>query len=100
MTPLLVLAIMALVYSWRLLGFTLPLAPQSGFWRGFFQHLPIALFTTLTILPLTRDTADLDMKALALVVAGIVMWRTRHMGMSVLVGMGALWILSSMKPLP
>jgi branched-subunit amino acid transport protein len=90
---LLMAVTMALVYTCRWAGFVLTIPRTSPFGERFLRRVPIALFTVLAISSLYKESDLLSLKLIALLVAGGVVWYTRQLGWSVVVGLAILWML-------
>ncbi|MBX3085631.1 MAG: AzlD domain-containing protein [Anaerolineae bacterium] len=82
------------VYMCRAAGFTLGDVHLTAFWERFFRFMPLAVFATLFTSGLVHAPALQIGHGIALLVAGVVMWRTRQVGLSVLVGLVMLWLLA------
>jgi branched-subunit amino acid transport protein len=90
----LILGMAALIYACRLAGFLIPNPRLTPYWGRVFHLLPIAVFATLVTSGLARvPTLQLG-HLLTFVIAGLITWRTRQIGLSVLVGLVLLWVLS------
>ncbi len=87
----------ALVYLCRLGGFALQAAQTSPFWELFLRFVPISVFTTLVVSSLYQETGISGVKVMALGVAGLVVWRTRHVTLSMLVGFVVLWLTGGFR---
>ena len=83
------------VNVWRLVAFTWKSEQMSASWERFLRFVPISVFTALVVSSLYRQPESLDVKLIALALAGIVIWRTKHFSLSIFVGLGALWLLAS-----
>jgi branched-subunit amino acid transport protein len=80
----------AALYLCRLGGFVLP-SIRSG--STALRFVPVAVFTALTLSPLLKNADFMPAKLIALLVAGVVVWRTRQIGVAVLVGFAVLKLL-------
>ena len=99
MNPFLVfVGVTTLVFAYRFAGFTLNIRRVSPLWERFLHFVPVSVFTALVVSSLYKNGESLDVTLIALVVAGAVMWRTRQLGLSILLGLGALWILALLGP--
>ena len=96
MTTVAILAVALVVYVCRLSGFLVGNIRLTGYWERFFWLLPSAVFAALVMTSLLRIQALHAGQALALVSAGMVAWRTRQVGLSVLVGLATLWAMTIM----
>ena len=94
MSPLLVFVIVTgLIFVWRFAGLTLKVPHTSPFWERFLSYIPISIFAALVVSALYTSSELLNLKIVALVVAGGVAWRTRQFGLGVVTGLAVLWIL-------
>ena len=95
MNPLLVFAsVTALIFTYRFAGFAVNICRLSLFWERFLRFVPISVFAALVVSSLYKDNQTLGVKLVALAVAGMVMWRTRQLWLSILIGLGTLWLLT------
>jgi branched-subunit amino acid transport protein len=93
-TLVLSLLIAIVVYSCRLSGFVISSPETTGYWQAYLQFLPTAIFSAF-IVPTMLGTPDMfTIKLMALGIAGGIMWRTRRFGLSILIGLGVLWLLT------
>src|SRR5260221_9356854 len=81
-------------FLWRFAGLILKIEHTSAFWERFLRYVPISIFTALVISSLYVAPELLPLKIVALVVAAVVMWRTRQFGLGVVVGWSTLLILN------
>ena len=91
---LLSVVISAATFAWRYAGFTLKISQASPFWERFLRLIPISVFTALVVSGLYKDVDLLRPEIFALAIAGVVAWRTRQFGLSVISGLAALWGLT------
>ena len=91
-------AVGAVTFVWRLAAFSLPSVPVSPFWEQFLRFVPITVFAALAVSSLYKEPAYLSLKFVALALAGIVVWRTRQFGLSVVLGLIVLWVLLVASP--
>jgi branched-subunit amino acid transport protein len=93
MNPLLLfLVVTVAAFLLRLAGLTMEIPQLSTVWEQLFRFVPISIFTALIVSSLYASPDLRNLKILALVVAGAVAWRTRQMGLSILVGLAILWM--------
>lgn len=90
MSLLLVAAAALIIYLCRLGGFVLPAARLR---TAALAYVPVTVFTALTVSPLLRNADFVGGKLIALLVAGLIVWRTRQIGIAVIVGFAALKLL-------
>lgn len=88
-----------LVYICRASGFVLNLKADSPIGEQFLHLVPIAIFSTLVILSIMRQPEIFNFKLVALIFAGVIIWRTRQFGWAVIAGLGALWLLIQVIPI-
>jgi branched-subunit amino acid transport protein len=91
---LLFAAIACVTFVWRYSGFTLKISQTSPFWERFLRFIPISIFTALVVSSLYKNSELLRPELFALVVAGMIAWRTRQFGLSVISGLVVLWGLA------
>ena len=91
---LLFVIIAAATFAWRYAGFALKISQTSPFWEHFLRFIPISIFTALVMSGLYKDTELLRPELVALAIAGVVAWRTRQFGLSVISGLVVLWGLA------
>lgn len=75
------------------------LAEVSPRAQRLLRQIPPAVLAALVVPSLVRPTGDLDLwqpRLLAGVIAGLVAWRSRNAGITLLVGMGALVVLEQL----
>lgn len=100
MSTLLLIALLGvMVYSIRLAGFLLPhqwadhpLVARSA------HAIPIAALAALTIGGIRVDTRSDWLQLAVVATAGLIALRTKQVGLSVLVGLALLWIVSYFVP--
>jgi len=72
--------------------------PLPPLLRRSLTYVPPAVFAAITLPALVRPSGvalgPVDARLVAGVLAGLVAWRTRSVGLTFLVGMVALWLLS------
>lgn len=91
----LIIGMASLIYACRLAGFSLKMR-LTPYWERVLRLMPITVFATLATLGLVRVQTLQVSHVAALLSAGVVACRTRQIGLSVLVGLGTLWILMLM----
>jgi|FLYN01.1.fsa_nt_gi branched-subunit amino acid transport protein len=82
------------VYLCRWSGFELQAVRESLFWERFLRFAPISIMTALVVSSLYQETGLVGNRVVALALAGMVVWRTRKMGLSIVAGFVVLWLLS------
>ena len=87
----LIIGMSSLIYACRLAGFSIKIC-LTPYWERVLHLMPIAVFATLATLGLIRTQTLQVSHVVALLSAGVVAWRTRQIGLSVLVGLGTLWV--------
>lgn len=90
---LLIAVATAIIYACRWAGFALTTSRMSPLEEQFLQHMPAAVFTAIIILSLSKANDLLGMKLFALAVASGMVWYTRQLGWSILVGLTVLWMV-------
>ena len=89
-----IILLMAVVtYLPRIIGFTLPAGSVHGFWRRFLHFVPIAVFAALVVPGLPGAEGELGIRIVGAAAAGLAIWRTHSVGLGILVGMAAFWLL-------
>ncbi len=91
-------SVTTLVFAYRFSGFTLNVRRVSPLLERFLRFVPVSVFAALVVSSLYNGGDSFDVKLIALVVAGAVMWRTRQLGLSILLGLAAVWILALLGP--
>ena len=89
------IATAVIIYLCRYSGFTLTRLAASTRLARFLHFVPIAIFSALIVPSLTIESPLLGRKLIALIVAGAVIWRTRHFGLGIIVGLGLFWLLAN-----
>jgi branched-subunit amino acid transport protein len=85
---------MAIVtYVPRLLGLRLSGRDVSPFWLRFFAFVPIAVFPALIAPALAGDSGEGGVRLAAALLAALASWRLQRLWVSIVVGMGAFWLL-------
>lgn len=77
-----------ILYLCRLGGFVLPPIRSDA-----LRFVPVAVFAALTVSPLLKNADFMPAKLVALFIAGAVVWRTRQLGVAVVVGFVVLKLL-------
>jgi branched-subunit amino acid transport protein len=88
-----------LVYICRASGFVPNLKADSHIGEQFLHFMPIAIFSTLVLSSIMRQTEVFNFELVALIFAGVIVWRTRQFGWAVIAGLGALWLLVQVIPI-
>ena len=82
----------AVTYGSRIAGLTLRMElPQ--FWLRFLHFVPIAVFAALVTPSLQGSRGEGGIRVTAAALAGVVAWRTRHLALTIGVGLAAFWLL-------
>jgi branched-subunit amino acid transport protein len=63
------------------------------FWLRFLHFVPIAVFAALVTPSLEGSRGEGDIRLVAAALAALVAWRTRHLALTIAVGMAAFWLL-------
>ncbi|ULH15149.1 AzlD domain-containing protein [Deinococcus sp. KNUC1210] len=93
MTPFLtMLGMWAVTWASRYLGLSLGGLKLPPFWLAFLRFVPISVFAALVV-PDLASAPDAVRRALAAVLAGLLMWRTRQLAVGILGGFGGYWVL-------
>jgi len=90
----LILAAAAVVYACRLSGFLVTPGDAPHWWQAYLRFVPISVFSALIVPSMMRDPELLGIKVVAFAVAALVIWKTRRFEVSILSGLGALWLLT------
>ena len=81
------------VYAVRLSGFALA---ETALPRGLERALtfvPVAMLAALSVSTLAAAPAEVPIRLMAALGAGLVVWRTKKVWACILVGMGLYWLL-------
>jgi branched-subunit amino acid transport protein len=89
------IATAVLIYLCRFSGFTLTWLAASTRLARFLHFVPIAIFSALIVPSISSEPAFLGRKVIALIAAGVVIRRTRHFGLGIIVGLGLFWLLAN-----
>jgi branched-subunit amino acid transport protein len=89
------IATAVIIYLCRYSGFTLTRLAASTRLARFLHFVPIAIFSALIVPSLISDPDLLERKVIALALAGVVIRRTQHFGLGIIVGLGLFWLLAS-----
>lgn len=82
----------AVTFGSRLAGLTLR-APLPPFWLRVLQFVPVAVFAALVTPALEGGRGEGGIRLVAAVVVALAAWRTRNLGIALLAGMAAFWLL-------
>lgn len=63
------------------------------FWLRFLHFVPISVFAALVTPSLQGSRGEGEIRFAAAVLAVLVAWRTRHLALTIAVGMAAFWLL-------
>jgi branched-subunit amino acid transport protein len=89
---LLIVGMALLVYMVRLSGFALAQLRLGPSLRRELKHVPAVVLAALVAVT-ARGSAGGSVRLLALVVAGLVCWRTRRPWVGLIVGIVLFWLL-------
>jgi branched-subunit amino acid transport protein len=93
-----VIAGMALVvYALRLSGLYLSNAPLPNFCLRVLRRLPVAVFAALIALSLSGQRGEGSRRLLAACGAGVALWYLRRPWVGLVIGMGLLWMLRTLR---
>lgn len=93
MTHLLsMLGMWAVTFASRYLGLSLGHLKLPPFWLAFLRYVPISVFAALVV-PGVVGAPDAPRRALAALLAGLLMWRTRQLVVGLLGGFAGYWAL-------
>jgi branched-subunit amino acid transport protein len=86
------LGMLAVTFGSRLTGllFRMRLPP---FWLRFLHFVPISVFAALVTPSLEGSRGEGGIRVAAAAFAGAVAWRTRHLALTIAVGLAAFWLL-------
>lgn len=87
--------ITAVTVIWRYAGLTVRVAP-SPFGERFLRLVPISIFTALAVTSFSKQPEPFSLKFVVIAIAGVMAWRTRQFGVSVLIGLMVWWALSAL----
>jgi branched-subunit amino acid transport protein len=82
----------AVTFGSRYAGLALR-AELPPFWLRFLHFVPIAVFAALVTPSLEGDLGEGEIRLAGAVVAGVVAWRLRSLGLAIAAGMLAFWLL-------
>jgi branched-subunit amino acid transport protein len=63
------------------------------FWLRFLHFVPIAVFAALVTPSLEGSRGEGGIRVAAAAFAAVVAWRTRHLALTIAVGLTAFWLL-------
>lgn len=92
-TTLWILIIAVIVYLCRLSGFLVRFKTTSPLLQTYLNFVPIAVFAAVIVPSTLRELDLIGIKLVALFIATLMMRKTGNVGLSMLVGMGTLWIV-------
>ncbi len=82
-----------IVFLCRMSGFAFTRLASAKWLAQFLHFVPIAIFSALIVPSILREPDLITSKAIALTMAGLVIWRTRQFGIGVVVGFAILWLM-------
>lgn len=88
-----ILIIAVIVYLCRLSGFLVRFKTTSPLLQTYLNFVPIAVFAAVIVPSTLREPNLISMRLVALFTATVVIRNTGNVGLSMLVGMGTLWIV-------
>ena len=86
------LAMLAVTFGSRLTGLLVRMRLPS-YWLRFLHFVPIAVFAALITPSLEGSRGEGGIRFAAAGLAGVVAWRTRHLALTIAVGLAAFWLL-------
>jgi branched-subunit amino acid transport protein len=66
------------------------------FWLRFLHFVPIAVFAALVTPSVAGGRGEGEIRTVAVVLAGLVAWRTRRLDLALALGRAALWVLRAL----
>lgn len=92
MSVLVVLLLMwAVTYPMRYLGLSLGNVQLPPFWLNFLKFVPVSVFSALVV-PDVLGSPEWPRRLPAALLAGLLMWRTRNLGLGIVGGFAAYWL--------
>ena len=82
----------AVTFGSRLAGLTMRME-LPPFWLRFLHFVPISVFAALITPSLEGSRGEGGIRVAAAALAGVVAWRTRHLALTIAVGLAAFWVL-------
>lgn len=82
----------AVTFGSRLAGLTLR-RELPAFWLRFLHFVPIAVFAALVTPSLQGSRGEGEIRVAAAAVVGLAAWRRRNLGIALVAGMAAFWLL-------
>jgi branched-subunit amino acid transport protein len=86
------LAMLAVTFGSRLAGLLVRMR-LPPFWLRFLHFVPIAVFAALVTPSLEGSRGEGGIRVAAAAFAAVVAWRTRHLALTIAVGLTAFWLL-------
>jgi branched-subunit amino acid transport protein len=86
------LAMLAVTFGSRLAGLLVRIR-LPPFWLRFLHFVPIAVFAALVTPSLEGSRGEGGIRVAAAAFAAVVAWRTRHLALTIAVGLTAFWLL-------
>lgn len=90
---LIILGMAAITYAVRFAGLRLTNLKLPPFWLAFLRFVPVSVFAALVAPSLAGSQGEGEIRLLAALLAGVLMWRTKQLWLGLLFGMGAFWLL-------
>jgi branched-subunit amino acid transport protein len=86
------LGMVAVTFGSRLSGLLVRMH-LPPFWLRFLHFVPISVFAALVAPSLQGSRGEGEIRIVAAALAAAVAWRTRHLGLTITVGLAAFWLL-------
>lgn len=86
------LGMLAVTFGSRLTGLLVRMR-LPPFWQRFLHFVPISVFAALVTPSLAGSRGEGGIRVAAAALAGAVAWRTRHLALTIAVGLAAFWLL-------
>jgi len=83
---------LAVTFGSRLAGLLVRMR-LPPYWLRFLHFVPISVFAALVTPSLQGSRGEGEIRLAAAALAGIVAWRTRHLALTIAVGLAAFWLL-------
>ena len=86
------LGMLGVTFGSRLAGLLVRMQ-MPPFWLRFLHFVPIAVFAALVTPSLEGSRGEGGIRVAAAALAGAIAWRTRHLALTIVVGLAAFWLL-------
>lgn len=87
-----VAGMVAVTFGSRYAGLAVRTEP-APFWRRFLHFVPIAVFAALVTPSLAGGSGEAEIRLVAVLLAVLIAWRTRSLGIALAAGMIVFWLL-------